>query len=97
MLNYKRPHILKCSLEISETWDFPGNPVVGRLLLPRQGVGVQSLVRVLSKISHNLWPKHQNIKQKQYCNKFNKDFKNDPHLKKKKSFEKNKAFLVAQW
>ena len=24
----------------------------------------------------------QNIKQKQYCNKFNKDFKNDPHKKR---------------
>ena len=33
--------------------------------------------------------KNQNVKQKQYCNKFNKDFKNGPHqkkvLKKKKS------------
>ena len=25
---------------------------------------------------------NQNIKQKQYCNKFNKDFKNGPHQKK---------------
>ena len=25
----------------------------------------------------------QNIKQKQYCNKFNKDFKNGPHQHKK--------------
>ena len=24
-------------------------------------------------------PKHQSIKQKQYCNKFNKDFENGPH------------------
>ena len=24
---------------------------------------------------------NQNIKQKQYCNKFNKDFKNGPHQK----------------
>ena len=30
------------------------------------------------------WPKNQNIKQKQYCKKFNKDFKNGPHQKKKK-------------
>ena len=29
--------------------------------------------------------KNQNIKQKQYHNKFNKDFKNDPHQKKKKN------------
>ena len=28
--------------------------------------------------------KNQNIKQKQYCNKLNKDFKNGPHQKKKK-------------
>ena len=26
------------------------------------------------KIPSALWPKNQNIKQKQYCNKFNKDF-----------------------
>ena len=29
--------------------------------------------------------KKQNIKQKQYCNKFNKDFKNVPHPPPKKS------------
>ena len=33
---------------------------------------------------HASWPKKQNIKQKQYCNKFSKDFKNGPHQKKKK-------------
>ena len=27
--------------------------------------------------------KTKNMKQKQYCNKFNKDFKNGPHQKKK--------------
>ena len=32
-----------------------------------------------TKIPHTLPPKNQNIKQKQYCNKFNKDFKNGPH------------------
>ena len=26
-------------------------------------------------IPHASWPKSQNIKQKQYCNKFSKDFK----------------------
>ena len=35
----------------------------------------------------------QNIKQKQYYNKFNKDFKNDPHQKKKKF--KRKGFIEA--
>ena len=28
-----------------------------------------------AKMPHALWPKKQYIKQKQYCNKFNKDFK----------------------
>ena len=52
--------------------------------IPGQGV----------KIPHVLWQKqtnkqqknthtHQNTKQKQYCNKFNEDFKNN--LKKKKN------------
>ena len=32
-----------------------------------------------AKIPHALRPKHQNIKEKEYCNKFNKGFKNGPH------------------
>ena len=43
-----------------------------------------------AEIPHALWPKNQNIKQKQYCNKFNIDFKNDPQqqsIKKKKQKE----------
>ena len=36
----------------------------------------------------------QNIKQKQYCNKFNQDFKNGPHKKKKKeNLKKSKRVL----
>ena len=35
------------------------------------------------------WPKIQNIKQKQYCNKFSKDFSNGPHQKKKKKPKNN--------
>ena len=34
-----------------------------------------------AKSQYTLWPKNQNIKQKQYCNKFNKDFKM-VHIKK---------------
>ena len=53
--------------------DFPGGAVVktspysagGAGLIPGQG----------AKIPHASQPKHQNIKQKQYCNRFNKDFK----------------------
>ena len=54
-----------------------------RLCLPKQGVQVPSLVGELR--SHMTWgQKKQNIKQKQYCNKYNKDFKNGPHPKKEK-------------
>ena len=35
-----------------------------------------------AKIPHASRPKNQNIKQEQYCNKFNKDFKNGLHPKK---------------
>ena len=59
--------------------DFPGGPVVknspskasGTGLIPHQG----------ARIPHASWPKSQSIKQKQYCNK--KDFKSDPHQKRK--------------
>ena len=33
-----------------------------------------------AEIPHASQPKNQNIQQKQYCNKINKGFKNDPHL-----------------
>ena len=35
-----------------------------------------------AKIPHASRPNNQKITQKQYCNKFNKDFKNGPHPKK---------------
>ena len=35
-----------------------------------------------AKMPHALWQKNQNIKQKQYCNKFNKDFLKMVHIKK---------------
>ena len=41
----------------------------GAGLVPGQG----------AKIPGASQPKNQNIKQKQYCNKFNKDFKNGPY------------------
>ena len=37
---------------------------------------------------HAMWPKNQNVKQKQYCNKFNKDFKKWSTLKKKHTHKK---------
>ena len=54
-----------------------------------QGVWVPSLVRELGS--------HINLRQKQYCNKFKKDFKNGPHQeKKKKIFKKTKTKLPIQ-
>ena len=44
-----------------------------------------------AKITHASFPKNRNIKQKQYYNKFNKDFENGPHQKKK--FFKIKEYL----
>ena len=46
--------------------------------LPASAEGVGSTSGWGDKIPHALWPKNQNIKQKRYYNKFNKDFKNDP-------------------
>ena len=63
----------------------PGSPVVK--MSPSNAGGMGSNPGQGPKISFGPWPKHQNIKQKQYCNEFNKDFKDGPH--KKKSF-KNK-------
>ena len=61
----------------TESWDFPGGPVVKTS--PSNAGGAGSIPGWGAKIPHASWPKNQNIKQKQYCNKFNKDFKNGPH------------------
>ena len=42
-----------------------------------------------AKIPYALRPRNQNIGQKQYCNKFNKDFKM-VHIKKKKKILKKR-------
>ena len=59
-------------------WDFPGGSVIKSLRLHLMG----SVPSWGAKFPHASWPKHQNIKQKQYCNKFNKEFSNGPRLKK---------------
>ena len=41
-------------------------------------------------IPHTSWPENQKVKQKQYCNKFNKDFKNGSHQKNLKKKKKKK-------
>ena len=52
---------------------------------PSNAVGAGSIPGHGARIPHASRPKNQNIKQKQCCNKFNKDFKIGPHQKKKKS------------
>ena len=58
--------------------DFPGGPVAKTL--PSNSGGAGSIPGRGAKIPHASQPKNQNIKQ--YCNKFNKDFKNGPHQRK---------------
>ena len=48
---------------------------------PFNAEGVDLILGWGAKIPHALWPKNQNIKQEQYCNKFNKDFKNGSYQK----------------
>ena len=57
------------------TCDFPGVQWL-RLLSNARGVG--SVPGWGTKISHASWTKNKNIKQKQYCTKLNKVFKNGP-------------------
>ena len=57
--------------------DFPGDPVVKTLPSNAGGPGLIPVQR--AKLPHTLWPKNWNIKQNQYGNEFNKDFKNGPH------------------
>ena len=63
--------------------------------LPSNAGGVGLIPGRGAKIPHASGPKHQSIKQKQYCNKFSKDFKNGPHQKilKKKKKNNPSAFI----
>ena len=67
--------------------DFSGSPAVKTL--PSRAAGAGSIPSQGAKIPHTSWPKNKNIKQKEYCNKFNKDFKM-VHIKKILKEEKNK-------
>ena len=62
-------------------WDFLCSSMVK--ISPSNAKGIGSIPGWGAKIPHVSWPKNQNMKQKQYCNKFNKDFKNGSHKKKK--------------
>ena len=67
---------------------FPGGAVIKTS--PSNAWGAGSIPGQRARIPHAWGPKNQNIKQKQYCNKLNKDFKNGPHQKKKKIIKINK-------
>ena len=67
--------------------DFPGHPV------PSNAKGVGSIPHWESKLLHALRPKNQKIKQKQYCNKLNKDFKNGSH---QKNLQKKRLLLIKE-
>ena len=73
-------------------WNFLGGPVV-KTAPSNAGMQFWFLIRELrSHIPHNPpKKKYQSMKQKQYCNKFNKDFKN-PNEKKQNRF-KTACFL----
>ena len=51
--------------------------------LPSNTGDVSFIPGTRAKIPHASGPKNQSVRQKQYCSKFNKDFKNSPHQKKK--------------
>ena len=61
--------------------DFPGGP--GVTTSPSNTEHAGSISGWGAKIPHASESKNQNIQQKQYCNKFNKDFK-IVHIKKSK-------------
>ena len=66
--------------------DFPGDPVV--MTSPSNAGGKDLISGQGAKISLASWPKCQNIKQMHSCNKFNKDFKDDPHTHAHISYKK---------
>ena len=67
-----------------------------RLDLPKQWVWVQFLVRELRRLIDQKKKKQPNTKQEQYCNKFNKEFKNGPYQKRKLKKEFVNSTAVSQ-
>ena len=63
--------------------------------LPSNAGGASSIPGQGDKIPHALWPKNQTMKQKQYCKKFNKDFKNSLHFKKSLKLKKEAPYQIS--
>ena len=64
--------LFSCIIKTSLCRDFAGGPVVKTS--PFNAGDTGSIPCQGAKIPYTLWPKNQNVKQKQYCNKFNKAF-----------------------
>ena len=75
--------IILCSLVLFCFKTNPGAPLVVKNP-PSNAESVGLIPGEGAEIPYASRPKTQNIKEKQYRNKFNKDFENGPH--KKKSF-----------
>ena len=81
--------------------DFPGSPVVK--ISPSNAGGTCLIPGWGAKIPHASGPTNQNIKQKQYCNKLNKDLKwstSKKSLKKKQNkrlTQPKKGKLMHKW
>ena len=69
----KGESLLYCLILKTYCRDFPGGPVVRTS--PSVTGGAGSIPGQGAKIPHASWPKNQNIKQRQYGNKFNTDLK----------------------
>ena len=84
-------YILQMNESKSTDRDSPGSPAVKTS--PSNAGGVGLILGQGAKMPHALRPKNQNIIQKQYCNKFNKDLKM-VHIKtifKNKSTDKSRT------
>ena len=57
-------------------WDFDVHPVVETLPFNAEDVGSSPVWG--ARVPHASWSKSQNVKQKQNCNKLNRDFKTWP-------------------
>ena len=66
-----------------------------RLCLPMQELGIQSLVRELNPTCLMAKKtKHKTGTNSTNCSKFNKDFKNGPHQKKKKKLSMREGIYM---
>ena len=85
---------IKMHDSLTKMRDFPGSPVVK--ILPSNTSSAGSIPGWGSKIPHASWPKNQNIRWKQYCIKFNKNFKHGSYQNILKGREKKHLKLATK-